>query len=281
MIRHGHCRSGFIVVRWVTAAIGDTLAGKQMLVLTVGALGMASLQVHTQQGVTQDGWRYWGGDSGVTKYSALDQIRPANVKGLRIVWRRPAVDAVLTNAFPDLAPSPNLRATPIMIDGVLYAPNGVGLLEAFHAGTGKTIRVQEPFEPGMRGVAGQSTRGAAYWRVFTEVNAAINPFSVLMLRKRIQRATLASSAQPSGTRSESATDVRACAPPSRPSPTAGPAQAAPRTSLCRERSENRKRPNFIGLQPGSISETAAFTSAKSPIGRATRKSVSSLLVASI
>ena len=59
------------------------------------------------------------------------------------------------------------------------------------------------------------------------------------------------------------TDVRACAPPSRPSPTAGPAQAAPRTSVLRERSENRKRPNFIGLQPGSISETAAFTSAKS------------------
>ena len=60
------------------------------------------------------------------------------------------------------------------------------------------------------------------------------------------------------------TDVRACAPPSRPSPTAGPAQAAPRTSVLRERSENRKRPNFIGLQPGSISETAAFTSAKTP-----------------
>ena len=84
-----------------------------------------------------------------------------------------------------------------------------------------------------------------------------------MLRERIQRATLASCAQPSGTRPESATDVRACAPPSMPSPTAGAPQAAPRTSVRRERSENRKPPNFIGLQLGFMSETAAFTSAKS------------------
>ena len=33
-----------------------------------------------------------------------------------------------------------------MIDGVLYAPNGVGLAEAFDASTGKTRWVQEPFE---------------------------------------------------------------------------------------------------------------------------------------
>jgi glucose dehydrogenase len=146
MIRHVYSRKGF--------ALG----------LSVTLLAAASLEVRTQQGAMQNGWRYWGGDAGVTKYSPLDQIGPANVKDLRIVWRRPAVDASLTKAFPDLTPSSNLRGTPIMIDGVLFSPNGVGLLEAFDAGTGKTIWVEAPFESGIRGVAGASTRGAAYWR---------------------------------------------------------------------------------------------------------------------
>ena len=40
--------------------------------------------------------------------------------------------------------SNNFRAAPLMIGGVLYSPNGVGVVEAFHPGTGKTLRVQEP-----------------------------------------------------------------------------------------------------------------------------------------
>ncbi|PYR87606.1 MAG: hypothetical protein DMF84_31195, partial [Acidobacteria bacterium] len=58
----------------------------------------------------------------------------------------------------------NFRATPLMIDGVLYSPNAIGLVEAFHPGTGKTIWVQEPFrdEPG-QGLRGDSTRGVTYW----------------------------------------------------------------------------------------------------------------------
>jgi glucose dehydrogenase len=166
MIHHVHGRRGFTLGRRVTAVAGVVSDRGQFLALglSVGLLVVGSLEVRTQQGATQGGWRYWGGDAGVTKYSTLDQIGPANVKSLRIVWRRPAVDATLTNAFPDLTPSRNLRGTPIMVDGVLYAPNGVGLLEAFDPGTGKTIWVEEPFEPGMRGVAGQSTRGAAYWK---------------------------------------------------------------------------------------------------------------------
>lgn len=135
------------------------------------SLASALLQVtsaQTSRSADAGMWRYWGGSAGVTKYSALDQIGPSNVKSLTIVWRRPGIDPRLTGAFPDLTPSANLRGTPIMVDGVLYAPNAVGLLEAFDPETGRTIWVQEPFEPGLRGVAGQSTRGAAYWRSGTE-----------------------------------------------------------------------------------------------------------------
>ena len=108
-------------------------------------------------------WRNFGGDKAFTRYSPLDQIGPDNVDGLRIVWRRPAMDPELQTAFPDLRPNAYLRSTPVMIDGVLYAPNALGLLEAFDPGTGETVWRQAPFDATMAEVAGRSTRGVAYW----------------------------------------------------------------------------------------------------------------------
>src|SRR5258705_7475801 len=111
---------------------------------------------------TRDGqWRSYNGDSGSTKYAPLDQINKSNVAGVKILWRRPAVDATLTAKNPSLKVPPNFRATPLMVNGVLYAPNGVGLVEAFDAATGKTRWVQQPFAPAE--LAGDSTRGVAYW----------------------------------------------------------------------------------------------------------------------
>ena len=89
-------------------------------------------------------WRSYCGDAGSTKYAPLDQINKDNVKKLRIAWRRPAVDPQLAARDPELQVPNNFRATPLMVSGVLYSPNGVGLVEAFDPGTGKTIWVQEP-----------------------------------------------------------------------------------------------------------------------------------------
>lgn len=114
-----------------------------------------------QQGAKDGQWRSYSGDSGSTKYAPLDQITKDNVSRLRIAWRRPAVDPTLTARDPSLRFSNNFRASPLMVNGVLYSPNGVGLAEAFHAGTGKTIWVQEPFDK--QDLAGDSTRGVAYW----------------------------------------------------------------------------------------------------------------------
>ena len=72
------------------------------------------------------------------------------------------VDPSITARVPDLSYSGNFRATPVMIGGVLYSPNGVGLVEAFHPGTGKTLWVQEPFaDQGPAGFRGTSARGVA------------------------------------------------------------------------------------------------------------------------
>ena len=107
-------------------------------------------------------WRWHGGDLGSTKYSPLDQINKDNVSQLRIAWRRPAVDRQPhRRRSTNFSFSHDFRATPLMIDGVLYGSNGIGLVEAFHPGTGKTLWVQQPFadEPDA-GLRGNSTRGS-------------------------------------------------------------------------------------------------------------------------
>src|SRR3712207_4297160 len=110
-------------------------------------LDASSAPLSAQRGPNRGAWRSYGGDLGSTKYAPLDQVNEDNVRRLRIAWRRPAVDASLRARDPKLTFSANFRATPLMVGGVLYSPNGVGLVEAFHAGTGRTIWVQEPFAP--------------------------------------------------------------------------------------------------------------------------------------
>ncbi|HYL82653.1 MAG TPA: PQQ-binding-like beta-propeller repeat protein, partial [Candidatus Angelobacter sp.] len=108
-------------------------------------------------------WPYYGGDKGFHRYSPLEQINRNNVKDLRVVWRRPGVDPALTAKFPDLNPSHYYKVTPIMVDGVVFSPNAVGLLEAFDPATGKTIWVQQPFAPTMKEASGRSMRGIDSW----------------------------------------------------------------------------------------------------------------------
>jgi glucose dehydrogenase len=145
-IAQGGCRAG-----------GPTRFATCLLVTFVCALGTATVQ--TQSGE----WRSYSGDPGSRKYAALDQINKNNVNSLKIVWRRPAVDAQYAAADPQLQVQNNFRVTPLMVGGVLYSPNGIGLVEAFHPGTGKTIWVQEA-PGGPDGLRGDSTRGLAYWR---------------------------------------------------------------------------------------------------------------------
>ena len=65
--------------------------------------------VASQAAPSHTEWRYFGGNKAFTRYSALDQINRDNVSSLRIAWRRPAVNAKLMAAFPDLRPTAYLR----------------------------------------------------------------------------------------------------------------------------------------------------------------------------
>ena len=137
---------------------GTISAGLSMIVLATavataqqGAVGGAVAMVQRRSG-----------ESRSTRRSI--RSTKSNVSRLRIAWRRPAVDVslVATNAGPRVLPrfprdAADDRRRPLR-------PNGIGLVEAFHPATGKTLWVQQPFadEP-QQGLAGDSTRGVAYW----------------------------------------------------------------------------------------------------------------------
>jgi quinoprotein glucose dehydrogenase len=125
---------------------------------------LGSTYLGAQQGARGGEWTRYGGDPGTTKYAPLDQIDKGNVSRLRVAWQRPAVDSSVSAKDPKLSYSGNFRATPLMIGGMLYSPNGIGLVEAFHPGTGKTVWVQEPFpDEEAQGLRGDSSRGVTYW----------------------------------------------------------------------------------------------------------------------
>ena len=134
------------------------------VLLVVGLAGLATVAVSAQDGETPSGeWPYFGGTSAFTRYVPLDQIDRRTVANLWVLWRRPAIDAVFTQAFPELRPSNYLRSTPIKVDGILYASNAVVLVEAFDPGTGETVWMQRPLTPTLEGVAGRAAHGVAYW----------------------------------------------------------------------------------------------------------------------
>ena len=107
-------------------------------------------------------WRWYSGDNGAKRYSPLAQITKENVATLQIAWRRPHLDPALSGLVPpSFRLSNNFRSTPLMVRGVLYASNAIGLTEAFDPETGKTLWVQKPGAEDFRG--GTSNRGVAYW----------------------------------------------------------------------------------------------------------------------
>ncbi|HET9219040.1 MAG TPA: pyrroloquinoline quinone-dependent dehydrogenase [Terriglobia bacterium] len=139
-----------------------------------------NVTAQAQRGPAGDQWPNHSGDKGSTKYAPLDRINRNNVKSLRIVWRRPAVADEFRKQQPSLS-FPNLfRSTPLMINGVLYASNGIGIVEAFDPASGKTLWVQESPEGPVLG--GTATRGVAYWRsgINEQILAVRSPYLVAM-----------------------------------------------------------------------------------------------------
>ena len=130
----------------------------QLLLPFLLSITLAAPPIGAQQGATNGEWRYYGGDSGTTKYSPLDQINATNVKNLEIKWQWRA------DNFGKLADH-NWEVTPLMVDGVLYFTAGSRRdAVAVDASNGETLWMYR-LDEGARGnlVARTNNRGLAYW----------------------------------------------------------------------------------------------------------------------
>jgi len=127
-------------------------------VIVLLAFVLATSPIVAQHGATNGEWRYYGGDSGTTKYSPLDQINASNVRNLEIKWQWRSEN------FGKL-PDHNWEVTPLMIGGVLYFTAGTRRdTVAVDAASGETLWMYR-LDEGARGnlVARTNNRGLAYW----------------------------------------------------------------------------------------------------------------------
>jgi len=123
-------------------------------------------------------WRFFGSDSGVTRYSPASQINANNVRDLRGAWRWSA-----RNFGP--RPAAAMQVSPLVVDGVMYTTAGVNRdVVAIDAATGQLLWHWRPTGELTRWfdiidpLARSSGRGVTYWsdgrgdeRIFVVMNS--------------------------------------------------------------------------------------------------------------
>ena len=132
------------------------------------ALAVATAGLLCAQAVGE--WPSYGATNWSQKYSALDQINRDNFRDLKIAWtwKTPDIDLIASDTVkrdPPLTPF-GFKATPLLVNGVLYTSTGLGQIAAIDPVTGVTKWLYNPkaYDEGMQAdVVGWLTRGVAYW----------------------------------------------------------------------------------------------------------------------
>lgn len=115
-------------------------------------------------------WASYGGDNGSRKYSPLDQINASNVSELTTAWSWSSVDnATVANNIREenfRAMPAGFKATPLVIDGIMYIPTSFGRVVALDAVSGeeKWVFDTQAWEAGRPANLGYNSRGVGYWK---------------------------------------------------------------------------------------------------------------------
>lgn len=142
-----------------TTALAAVLAAKAAPLFAQAATRPAPRRDAIATGTSDGQWPTYGGNLASTRYSPLDQINAENFGQLELAWTfRP------DNLGP--RPDPNLQATPLMVNGVLYLTAGARRAAvALDAQTGELLwkfNIDEG-ERGARAPRTGSGRGLSYW----------------------------------------------------------------------------------------------------------------------
>ncbi|NKB32827.1 MAG: PQQ-binding-like beta-propeller repeat protein [Pseudomonadales bacterium] len=123
-----------------------------------------------QQGSSGNEWASYGGDSGHSKYSPLDQINADNVQRLEVAWTWNSVDEEIRRNNEIIRDRGSFRSyayevTPLVVNGVLYTTTSLGQIAAIDPASGETLWSFDPvlYVDGRPAVHGFMTRGLAYW----------------------------------------------------------------------------------------------------------------------
>src|SRR6201996_3783293 len=114
---------------------------------------VAPVPSHAQQTDLFRTWSVFGGGTGNTHYSSLDQINRDNVHNLQVAW---------TFDSGDQHPKSEMECNPIVVDGVLYATTPNGNVVALDAATG-SLRWKYDATDGLKNIGKVRSRGVAYW----------------------------------------------------------------------------------------------------------------------
>lgn len=145
---------------------------------------LASTMLALTGGVFAADWPSYGGDNGSQKYSKLDQIDASNVAELTTawIWESPDNATVAENIANEnyRAVPAGFKATPIVIDGMMYVPSSFGRVVAIDAASGveQWVFDTEAWASGRPANLGYNSRGIGYWsseeknRVFFATNDA-------------------------------------------------------------------------------------------------------------
>jgi quinoprotein glucose dehydrogenase len=157
--------------RAVAAIAGALLAALWVSATLVGQSGGSGSKGETE-------WRFFGGDTGATRYSPANEINAGNVRDLRVAWRWSA-----RNFGP--RPALQMQVSPLIVDGVMYTAAGVNRdVVALDAATGQQLWHWRPTGELLRWfdiierLARSSGRGVTYWtdgagdeRIFVVMNS--------------------------------------------------------------------------------------------------------------
>jgi len=107
-------------------------------------------------------WPYYGADAYSTRYSPLRQISSSNLSELVVAWQWRSPDAAILDSN-DLRLHPMLnRATPLVVDGVLYTSTPLSMVAAIDAATGQQLWSFDPQAWKKRNHF-NTHRGVTYW----------------------------------------------------------------------------------------------------------------------
>lgn len=108
------------------------------------------------------GWEYWGGDAGGTRFSALNQITPANVDNLVPAWQFHTGD--LGSRPPAAMARTKFEATPLFVEDSLILCSPFNEVIALDPGTGEQKWRYDPKISNEQRPANRfNCRGVAHW----------------------------------------------------------------------------------------------------------------------